>query len=196
MKNFFLSVFLFYSFCVLSQNQYPIQTIFRGDSVVILTIKQSEEINKTIDDQNLFLATKSKEFKNTTDSLSNFILLQNKKIDSLKTSLDSSLASNNSLLDSIWRWSLSPSIIYSQSPTDTELYVLDLSRYFLTTDDYGIFLPRMSESEYKKFLDYSQEENNPDPPNRGFGGLSDLQYLGPDRVRQRKVWKHKSQWKK
>jgi len=195
MRKIFLFL-LFFPFLMLGQNQYPIQTIFNGDSVVILTLKQSDEINRTIDEQNLFLYKRSKFFKNTTDSLNMFISLQNKMIDSLKTSLDSSITSNNSLLDSIWKWSLSPSIIFTSSPSDTELYVLDLSRYFLTTDDYGIFLPRMSDGEYKKFLQYSESGEAPDSSSRGFDGLGDLEYLGHERVRQRKVWKHKSQWKK
>ncbi len=191
-----LLVFLLISSLVYSQNQYPIQTIFRGDSVVILTIAQSEEINRTIDEQNLLMLNKFKAFKNTTDSLNRFISLQNKEIDSLKNSLDSSLAWNNALLDSIWKWSLSPSIIFTSSPLDTELYVLDLSRYFLTTDDYGIFLPRMKDSEYRRFLDYSENGQGPGSRERGFGGLGDLELVGQERIRQRKVWKHKSQWKK
>ena len=195
MRKIFLFL-LFFPFLMLGQNQYTIQTIFNGDSVVILTLKQSDEINRTIDEQNLFLSNRSKFFKNSTDSLKLFISLQNKIIDSLKTSLDSSIASNNSFLDSIWKWSLSPSIIFTSSPSDTELYVLDLSRYFLTTDDYGIFLPRMSDGEYKKFLQYSESGENQDSSSRGFDGLGDLEYLGPERVRQRKVWKHKSEWKK
>jgi hypothetical protein len=191
-----LLIFLLFPVLLFGQNQYPIQTIFRGDSVVILTIKQSDEINKTIDEQNDFLYNKSRYFKNVTDSLNIFIATQNQEIDSLKKLLDSLEVSNKSLLDSIWKWSLSPSIIFTQSPTDTELYVLDLSRYFLTTDDYGIFLPRMSDSDYKKFLQYSTSGEYPDSSDRGFGGLGDFEYLGPERVRQRKVWKHKSQWKK
>ena len=83
MRKIFLFL-LFFPFLMLGQNQYPIQTIFNGDSVVILTLKQSDEINRTIDEQNLFLSNRSKFFKNSTDSLKLFISLQNKIIDSFQ----------------------------------------------------------------------------------------------------------------
>ena len=51
MKTLLTFIFLTISLFGFSQIKYPIQTIYRGDSVVILSIKQSVEINKVIEKQ-------------------------------------------------------------------------------------------------------------------------------------------------
>lgn len=192
---FFISLI----FSVHGYSQYPIQTIFKGDSVVILTIKQSEDINKSIEkskETNKENKNKINQLNRVIDSLNQVISTKNNQVLVLESKRDSLQKSNDEFVDSIWKWSLSPSIIFTSSKTDTLLYVIDLSRYYLTTDDYGIFLPRMTDNDYNKFvkfLESSGEEN--DSRRRGFGGLGDMQFLGPERARQRKVWKHKSQWK-
>jgi hypothetical protein len=195
-------IIIFFTFLILSicgYTQYPIQTIFKGDSVVILTIKQSEEINKTIEknkDINKENRNKITQLKILIDSLNQIVNKKDNQILILSQLKDSIQKSNDEFIDSIWKWSLSPSIIFTQNKNDTILYVIDLSRYYLTTDEYGIFLPRMKDSEYNdfiKFINSDGDENN--SKRRGFGGLGDMEYLGPERARQRKVWKHKSKWK-
>jgi len=195
-------ILVFFTALILSvcgYSQYPIQTIFKGDSVVILTIKQSEEINKTIEktkDINKENKNKITKLKIVIDSLNQIVDKKDNQILILSQLKDSIQKSNDEFIDSIWKWSLSPSIIFTQNKNDTILYVIDLSRYYLTTDEYGIFLPRMKESEYNdfiKFINSDGDENN--SQRRGFGGLGDMEYLGPERARQRKVWKHKSKWK-
>ena len=47
MKKLLLICFMLMSF--VGYTQYPIKTIFKGDSVIILTIEQSEKINAMID---------------------------------------------------------------------------------------------------------------------------------------------------
>ena len=47
MKKLLLICFMLMSF--VGYTQYPIKTIFKGDSVIILTIEQSEKINVMID---------------------------------------------------------------------------------------------------------------------------------------------------
>jgi hypothetical protein len=195
-------ILVFFTALILSvcgYSQYPIQTIFKGDSVVILTIKQSEEINKTIEktkDINKENKNKITKLKIVIDSLNQIVDKKDNQILILSQLKDSIQKSNDEFIDSIWKWSLSPSIIFTQNKNDTILYVIDLSRYYLTTDEYGIFLPRMKESEYNdfiKFINSDGDENN--SQRRGFGGLGDMEYLGSERARQRKVWKHKSKWK-
>jgi len=195
-------ILVFFTALILSvcgYSQYPIQTIFKGDSVVILTIKQSEEINKTIEknkDINKENKNKITKLKIVIDSLNQIVDKKDNQILILSQLKDSIQKSNDEFIDSIWKWSLSPSIIFTQNKNDTMLYVIDLSRYYLTTDEYGIFLPRMKDSEYNdfiKFINSDGDENN--SQRRGFGGLGDMEYLGPERARQRKVWKHKSKWK-
>lgn len=55
-KLFLISIFILLTQFVIAQNKYPIQTIFKGDSVVILTKKQAIEVNRTIDMKNLSLS--------------------------------------------------------------------------------------------------------------------------------------------
>lgn len=196
MKNFLILILFIPKILVA---QYPIQTIFKGDSVVILTLKQSEDINKSIEKNreiNKENKVKISELYKLVDSLNQVIEIKNSQILSLQYKKDSIQKENNDFIDSIWTWSLSPSIIFTRTQNDTLLYVIDLSRYYLTTDDYGIFLPRISNSDYKeflKFLNSNPGENN--SGRRGFGGLGNMVFLGPETVRQKKVWKHKSQWK-
>ena len=62
-----LSLFLIFMiplFSVFGQQKYPIQTIFKGDSVVMLTLKQSDNINKLIDNQESTLQKNSNEIDN------------------------------------------------------------------------------------------------------------------------------------
>jgi hypothetical protein len=191
---FFISLF----FCLDIHSQYPIQTIFKGDSVVILTLKQSDDINNSLEkykEINKENKNKFGQLNRTIDSLSKIILQKNNEILSLTKDRDSIQKTNDEFIDSIWKWSLSPSIIFTQSRTDTILYVIDLSRYYLTTDDYGIFLPRMTDNEYTNFIKFLSSDDENNSQRRGFGGLGNMEYLGPERVRQRKVWKNKSQWK-
>ena len=196
MKNF---LFLILIFPQILFAQYPIQTIFKGDSVVILTLKQSEDINKSIEktkDINRENKNKISQLYKLIDSLNQVINTKNKEISYLEYKKDSIQKENEEFVDSIWMWSLSPSIIFTRTQSDSFLYIIDLSRYYLTTDDYGIFLPRISNSDYKEFLTFLKSNGEEDNSSRrGFGGLGNMVFLGPETVRQKRVWKHKSQWK-
>ena len=196
MKNF---LFLILIFPQILFAQYPIQTIFKGDSVVILTLKQSEDINKSIEktkDINRENKNKISQLYKLIDSLNQVINTKNKEISYLQYKKDSIQKDNEEFVDSIWLWSLSPSIIFTRTRNDSFLYIIDLSRYYLTTDDYGIFLPRISNSDYKEFLTFLKSNGEEDNSSRrGFGGLGNMVFLGPETVRQKRVWKHKSQWK-
>lgn len=196
MKNF---LFLILIFPQILFAQYPIQTIFKGDSVVILTLKQSEDINKSIEktkDINRENKNKIAQLYKLIDSLNQVINTKNKEISYLEYKKDSIQKENEEFVDSIWMWSLSPSIIFTRTQSDSFLYIIDLSRYYLTTDDYGIFLPRISNSDYKEFLTFLKNNGGEDNSSRrGFGGLGNMVFLGPETVRQKRVWKHKSQWK-
>lgn len=52
-----------------SQHKYPIQTIFKGDSVVILTKEQALNINKVIDEKNYNLLTYKKDVISLNDTV-------------------------------------------------------------------------------------------------------------------------------
>lgn len=69
MKTKLILFFLLVSNLAFAQTKYPIQTIFKGDSVIILTKDQALEINKTIENKNLFISNYKKEVKCLKDTI-------------------------------------------------------------------------------------------------------------------------------
>ena len=147
MKNLILIglIFLFYSQSF-GQNQYPISTIFKGESVVILTKRQSEEINNYISNlENRVEILENERFNlvdvnlqlTCIDELGK-IKLQN---DSLKMVNDSLFKNIQCNLDSVKNFKKriydlctsnnvpSGVIIYRKNMIDTNLYMIDLSNY-------------------------------------------------------------------
>ena len=108
-----------------------------------------------------------------------------------KSLSDSVGKENIALMDSIWNWSLGPSLIYSQYPDDSTMYILDLTRYYLTTDDFGIFMPRMSDKEFDKYVKYLKELNQNPPSFREFDNSSEFEIIGNEKIKRRKVWKYR-----
>jgi hypothetical protein len=138
-----------------SQTKYPIKTIFRGDSVVMLSIKQSEKINEMIEKQ-----------KKTIKVMNSQIIAQNKKIDSLNKingGVNDVIDSIQYIADTTYKWAdefnmvireraIGPCLLYTIPPYDS-VFFLDLSRYRMYTIDYGekIELELMSDKEYEEF---------------------------------------------
>ena len=83
-----------------SQPTYPIQTVLKGDSVVILTKKQSKEIDFLIDNQKTRIQKYKTEIKNLTDT--NYVLKQDIQTkDSVIDSLNNMISSINYGYDSL-----------------------------------------------------------------------------------------------
>ena len=199
----------------ISYSQYPIQTLFKGDSVVILTIKQSENINKVIDKQNVKIEEQNQLIEKQTEklkqqevlisTLESQVKLINQQFETISKQLilkdsisnhyrslsDSVGKENVALMDSIWNWSLGPSLIYSQYPDDSTMYILDLTMYYLTTDDFGIFMPRMSDREYNKYVKHIKEIKENPPSFREFDNSSEFEYINKEKIKRRKVWKYR-----
>ncbi len=96
MRTIITLIFLMFSFVSLGQLKYPIQTIYKGDSVVILTIKQSFDINKGIETQRKIIREQNRK-----------IQAQNRKIDSLTntiTKLNSAVDSIQYIADTTYKW--------------------------------------------------------------------------------------------
>jgi len=123
-----------------SQPNYPIQTVLKGDSVVILTKKQSYDVNLLIDNQRIRIQKYKTEIKSISDT--NTMLRDDIKIkDSIINQLNNSLINQNNSYDSLIckidtleSWILASSIdngyIY-YSWQDSTIKVIDLSLYML-----------------------------------------------------------------
>jgi hypothetical protein len=154
-KVLLVSLFVLFGMLSYSQTKYPIKTIFRGDSVVMLSIKQSEKINEMIEKQ-----------KRVIKEMSLQISAQNKKIDSLSGingRVNTVIDSIQYIADTTYKWAdefnmvireraIGPCLLYTIPPYDS-VFFLDLSRYRMYTIDYGekIELELMSDKEYEEF---------------------------------------------
>lgn len=122
---------------IFSQSPYPLKTVIKGDSVVILTVAQADEINKIFDNQKAKIALLRKELE-TRDSLiavkDTLLIEKIRVIDNF--TYDTVIAKR---LDIIEHWLLDAGInstwIY-YSWLDTILYAVDLSQYYVQKDDY------------------------------------------------------------
>ena len=122
---------------IFSQSNYPLKTVIKGDSVVILTVKQADDINTIFERQkstiaslkfdiryrDSLLAIKEIELVEKTKVIDNFVF-------------DTVIAKR---LDIIEHWLLDAGInstwIY-YSWKDTMLYAVDLSQYYVQKDDF------------------------------------------------------------
>jgi hypothetical protein len=155
MRTLLLLSFLLISSLGFSQTKYPIQTIFRGDSVVILTIKQSFDINKAIETQKRIIRDQNKKIvalNKTIDSLSRINDRVNIVIDSIQYIADTTYKWADEFNMVIRERAIGPCLLYTIPPYDS-VFFLDLSRYRMYSTDYGkkIELELMSDKQYAEF---------------------------------------------
>lgn len=184
-----------------AQTKYPIKTIFKGDSVVILSVQQSEQINSaigkamrsTVELKELRekIQTKDSEIEKLKLALSD----QNMIIDSLTKVLLEQL-NQESLEDSLWKWSLGPTLIYTQYPEDSVVYLMDLSHYYMTTDDFGIVMVRMTDREYAKYVEFNEKYGLSEEAFWQFRTDMRIEKMPDNVMQERKVWKYKRKEKK
>ena len=198
MKKLILTLFFILSlFMSYAQTKYPIKTIFRGDSVIILTIQQSDKINEMLEKSSKVVKEnnkKNQEYENEIFKLKQIIAEQNSYIDSLSNVLLECWSQGYELPDSLWKWALGPSIVYTQYPDDSTVYIMDLSHYYMTTDDFGITMIRMSNREYRKYQDFISRYGLSEEAFWQFRNEMKIKYLKDSEVKERKVWKFKKQW--
>ena len=148
---------------IFSQSNYPLQTVIKGDSVVILTKKQAKDINDIFESQKAKIALyKSQlEAKDSLLSMKDTLLLE-------KTSTIESFVYNTELakrLDLLEHWMLHAAInttwIY-YSWKDSLIYAVDLSQYYIRKDDHtgDIFFYRSDEP--------IDPESNQEEPHKGW----------------------------
>lgn len=148
---------------IFSQSNYPLQTVIKGDSVVILTKAQAKNINDIFESQKAKIAEYKAQI-NYKDSLINafdtLIIQQTNIIESYVYNED--LAKR---LDILEHWMLHASInnawIY-YSWKDSLIYSVDLSQYYVRKDDHtgDIFFYRSEEPV--------DPENNQEEPHKGW----------------------------
>lgn len=183
-------------------SQYPIKTIFKGDSVIILTIEQSDKINATIEKNSKRvkdLNIRTKELEQEILYLNQVVNDQKIYIDSLSNILTSYLnkeTEETSVIDTLWKWALGPSLIYTEYPDDSTVYVMDLSHYYMTTDDFGIIMVKMSAREYKKYQDFVTTYGMDEKAFWEFRNGMRIKKLPSEEMEKKRVWKFKNDWNK
>jgi hypothetical protein len=121
---------------IFSQSNYPLKTVIKGDSVVILTVKQADDINTIFESQKAKIASFKKDIL-VRDSIiairDTFILQKDQVI--VKHEFDYEIARRLEILED---WMLNASIngtwIY-YSWKDSVIYSVDLSQYLIKKDD-------------------------------------------------------------
>jgi hypothetical protein len=181
----------------MGQLKYPIQTIYKGDSVVILTIKQSLNVNKVIDTQRKIIREQNKK-----------ILSQNKKIDSLinvVTKLNGTVDSIQYIADTTYKWAdeinlilfelaAGPSLVYTIPPYNS-IYFINLDDYNMTSIDYGetIQLIRMTQKEYEYWNELKKQYNQEYYPAVDyFKGIQFKDFEKELRLYEQRIWKNKN----
>ena len=209
MKKLLLICFMLMSF--VGYTQYPIKTIFKGDSVIILTIEQSEKINVMIDKKVAEVKeirkreSKSKVINDSLSQINQILLEENRVlkqingiqqsfIDSITRISKGSESTNQYVLDSLWNWALGPSIIYTQYPDDTTIYVMDLSEYYLINYDFGYSLQKMSKREFKKYRKFVETYGVNEAAWFEFRSKIKIQRMNSEDATKRKVWKYRTKW--
>ncbi len=193
MKNLFLLI-LIVMLPILGYGQYPIKTIFKGDSVIILTIQQSEKINEMLEKSSKSIketAKKNKEYDEEIEKLKTALTDQNAYIDSLSDLLLERWTCNEDIYDSLWTWALGPSIIYTLYPDDSTVYVMDLSHYYMTTNDFGIILARMTDKEYIKYQAFISKYGLSEEAFWRFRNEMKVKRLNDDKMKDKREWKTK-----
>jgi len=209
----------------LSQSEtkkYPYTTIDEDGStkIVVMTTDQADLINKKYKDMEAELNALKATIKTQRDTITkqkviiktqiDTILKQeiviktqvdtitkyNEKVVYIETDKDSLSIEYTSLQDSLWKWALGPTLIYTQWPDDSTVYLMDLSQYYLTTDDFGIVMVKMSEKEYKKYLLFKQTYGLTEEVFWQFRNDVKIKRLKPSDLDDRKVWKYKRKWNK
>ena len=122
---------------IFSQSNYPLKTVIKGDSVVILTVKQASDINNIFENQKAKIASYKLElaYKDSLLSIKDVLLVEKNQVIENFT-YDTVIAKR---LDIIEHWLLDAGInstwIY-YSWKDTMLYAVNLSQYKIRKDDY------------------------------------------------------------
>lgn len=197
MRALLLVSFLLISLIGLSQPKYPIQTMYKGDSVVILSIKQSFDINKAIETQKRVIREQSRKItilNSKIDSLNKQVAGIPMLLDSIKYAADTIYKWADELNMTLWEYATHGAFIYAIPPYN-KLYFVNLDDYNLYTHDYGdaFVFEKMTEQEYIEYKKIREEYDKIFPSAVNY--FQNLQFYDfRDFVRRHEnyIWKNKS----
>lgn len=121
---------------IFSQSNYPLKTVIKGDSVVILTVKQADDINNIFESQKAKIAAFKKDIitRDSIIAIRDTIILQREQV-IIQHMFDDAIAQR---LDVLEAWLLDAAInnvwIY-YSWDDSTIYAVDLTQYQVKKDN-------------------------------------------------------------
>ena len=165
-----LLIFLFVLLGMMSysQTKYPVKTIFKGDSVVILTIQQSDNINKMIDKNLKTIKDNSNRIKEYEarikvlehanrdqnayiDSISNVLIECRLEMETVQYNSDTLLKQYEELNLTIYEMAVGPTLLYTLPPYKDVLF-LNLKHFHMYIDSEGsLTLERMTPKDIRKY---------------------------------------------
>lgn len=105
--------------------------------------------------------------------------------------VDSLQKKYNALIDSICKWALYPSIIFTTYQDTDVVFVMDLSHYFLTVDDAGIYMPEMTKSEFNKHQNAIKNKETDNGKRKYKSELIKMNFVDPSQQTKRMLLKYK-----
>ena len=196
MKALLTASLLLLSVICFGQGKYPIQTLYKGDSVVILSIKQSVDINRAIDTQKRIIREQSKKLTLETtkvDSLNKVIENLSLKLENVQYQLDTTQKWADELNLTIWEMAAGPSLLYTMPPYN-EILFLNLKNYNMFSIDNGdqIQLTKMTTKEFKQFQELDKKYNQTYYPTIDyFKMLKFKDFEKETQLYKHKIWKNK-----
>lgn len=172
MKFIIILMAMFIPLISLSQQQYPVKTIFRNDSVIMMSVGEAERINRLVEDQKteirsleIELSKETKRNNYLDDKISNLVDSINLKstelsllYDSLKNSNKNFKNQSDSLkgeITSIKQWLVNSAIANSFIYIDWDTYsikTIDLNLYTSRFNFWGKFKFIPIEMDYRKHI--------------------------------------------
>jgi hypothetical protein len=208
--------------CQSEIKKYPYTTVDEDGvtRVVVMTTDQADLINKKYKDMEMELNALKATIKIQQDTIVkqkviiktqidtifkqelviktqvDTITKYNEKVVYIETDKDSINNQFSSLQDSLWKWALGPTLIYTSYPDNTNVYLMDLSHYYMATDDFGIVMAKMLPKDYKKYRDFVTAYGLDEKAVWRFRNEMNIEYLPHLKVEEKKVWKYKTQYRK
>ena len=213
MKSFILVLLcLIIGSSAYSQTKYPIKTIFRGDSVIILTIQQSQKINEMLEKSSKIArdnTKKTQEYEERIKKLEKALSAQNAYIDSLSNVLlecwnkneeiqynsDTLLKQWEELNLTVYEMAVGPTLLYTLPPYKDVLF-LNLKHFNMYTDSDGsLVLVRMSPKDVKKYDNWREKYGNESLMHIDYKKVIRFENFEDDLIEQ-VIWKNRRAYKK